>query len=333
LSVGRTGKITPNARLKPVMIDGSLVSFATLHNEDYINLLNLKISDKVIVVKAGDVIPRVKKVIFSKPDAIAYTFPKKCPSCQQLIIRYEADYFCKNDLCGGRIIQRISHFASRRALNIDGLSEGIISRLYEKGELKSFSDLYRISYDDIINIEGFADKSAKNLIHAIKDSLMTTIESFIFGLGIKQVGFENAKLITNKFSSIKELYGATKESLVMIDGIGESIADEVIDYLKKFSDEINELLNFGFIFSAKEIISNDFYTNLFLDKKVLITGSFKSFKRDDLKKIITDNGGRSVTSISSNTDLLISGSDPGSKYTKAIELGIKIISENDLGVN
>jgi len=332
--VGRTGKITPVAELEPVLVSGSVVARATLHNEDYIKNRDIRINDYVLIRKAGEIIPEVFKVNLDKRvNQKPFEMIKLCPACNNNLIRKEneADYFCVNELCPARNINSLIHFASRVAMNIEGLGERVVDTLNNLGYLNTIVDIYKLKdyYDELILIEGFGERSITKLIDAIELSKNNEADKLLFALGIKNVGAKVATTLLNTYGNIFELAKAEISELEEIDEIGNIIASNVFEYFNnennlKLLNELNSLgLNFNF--SKTEIIEHEFN-----NKRVVITGTFEKYKRTELTKILEEHGAKVSSSVSKNTDFVIAGSDAGSKLTKAEELKIKILKEEEL---
>ena len=332
-TVGRTGKITPNAIFDPVHVAGSLISKATLHNEDYCKEKDVRVGDIVSIRKAGDVIPEVVEVKLDrrKNDSVPFKMIDKCPICNTLLIKKDSHHFCPNHDCPARKIEKLIYFASRDAMNIDGLGDEIIEDFYNMGYLKdisNFYDLYKY-HDELKELEGFGEKSISNLLDGINKSKDNSLERLICALGIKNIGKRTAKLLAKKYKTLDNLMNASFEELVNIKDIGETIAISIKDY---FNDEVNiniinklkeHSVNMEYI--GEETIENE----LFTDKIFVITGTL-SESRDIIKEKIELVGGKVTDSVSKKTDYLILGVDPGSKYQKALELGVKIITEDEL---
>ncbi len=330
--VGRTGVITPVANFKPVFVAGSLISKATLHNEDYIHQKDIHVGDVVIIHKAGDVIPEVVKPILEKrkDNFIPFKMITNCPCCNSELRREdgEADYYCTNPNCPEKLINGLIHFASKPAYNIDTLGDKLVEQLYKLGFIKSIPDIFKLKdrYNELINLPGLGVKSIDNLLAAIENSKKNNLDQLLFGLGIRHCGAKVSKLICKKYQSIDNIINATFEDISSIPDIGEVIAKEICKY---FSDEnninmINELRDLGLNmqFEMGEIIVN-FFTN----KKCVLTGTLASMGRTEAKKLIEGFGGSLSESVSKKTDILILGENPGSKYDKAKALGIYIMNE------
>ena len=334
-TVGRTGQITPNAVLEPVIVAGSTVSRATLHNEDYVNEKDLKIGDIVSIRKAGDVIPEVIEPIKERRKGTEKDFSmiKECPMCNTPLIKKEGqvDYYCPNDKCPARHIEGLIHFSSRDAMNIDGLGDRIMEDFYNFGFIKNIVDIYNLKdhKQDLIRLEGFGDKSVNNLLEAIENSKQNSLEKLIFALGIPHVGAKTAKILAQRYNTLDNLINTTEEELTNIPDIGGIIAKSVVDYLSKEEniEILNKLkeLNVNMTYLGKKIEENAEFSG----KTFVLTGSLELFTRDEAKDIIESLGGKTVDSVSKKTSVVIVGTAPGSKYTKAQELGITIWTEEE----
>lgn len=330
-TVGRTGQITPNAVLEPVLVMGSTISRATLHNEDFVNNLGLMIGDIVSIHKAGDVIPEVKGALKERRTGAEKPFVMidKCPICNTELIKKDGqiDYYCPNELCPARGIEALIHFASRDAMNIDGLGEEIIEDFYNEGFLKSIPDFYHLEEhkEEILRLEGFGQKSFDNMINAINNSKKNSLEKLLFGLGISGVGSKTAKLLAEYYENIDNLMNASVEELLTIKDIGDILANSIYEYFKNNRNLIDTLklldINMKYLGIKKKI--NEYITN----KKFVMTGTISFMGRDEIKKLIEEYSGTFSESVSKKTDIVIVGENPGSKYDKAKELGITIWNE------
>ncbi len=331
--VGRTGKVTPVANLEPVELGGSIVRRATLHNEDNIKKLDLHEGDYVYVEKAGEVIPQVVEVEKSKrkPDAKPIEFVKKCPVCDTPLVKIGADYFCvESDNCLPQIKEKIKHFVSRKAMDIEGLGPETIDLLLEKGLIHNVADLYDLKKEDLIPLERLGEKSADNIINSIEKSKSQTFEKVLYALGIRHVGETTAKKLARHFKSLDALMNATPEELEKVGDIGEKTAQSIKEFFEnpKNLDIINRLREKGLHFELTEDELPK--SNKLQGKKFVISGTFEHFSRDELKKSIEENGGKVVSSVSKNTDYLLAGEKPGpSKMEKAKKLGIPVLSEEE----
>ncbi|MDD2208123.1 MAG: NAD-dependent DNA ligase LigA [Bacilli bacterium] len=332
-TVGRTGLITPNAIFDPVKVMGSTIRKATLHNEEFINERDLKIGDKIIIRKAGDVIPEVVKSLKEKRTGSEQEFkmPKDCPICNYNLIKSksEIDLMCPNVLCPARNIESLIHFASRKAMNLEGLGERIIEDFYNMDIIKNFVDIYKIENqkEELIELEGFGDKSIQNLLDSIEKSKQNSLEKLLFGLGIKGIGEKTAKTLAKKHQNIEQLISASIDNEINIPDIGPILKQNLHDYF--ITDENIEIIN-----QLKELgintnyIGDNIKENInFLNKRIVVTGSLKNYKREEVQKLIELNGGIWSTTVSKNTDLVIVGENAGSKYDKAVKLNIPIWDE------
>ena len=334
-TVGRTGKITPNAVLKPVRVSGSLVSRATLHNEDFMLEKDLHLFDTVSLHKAGEVIPEIIEVIKDKRPLFAT--PVKmithCPQCQQPLKKIDAMHFCVNESCPARIEEKLIHFVSKDAMDIRGLGEQVIKELYQKKLIQTIPDLYTLHQhrDVLLNIEGFATKSVDQLLLAIEESKKQSLERLLFGLGIREIGEKTAKTLAKRFLTLTALIQANEETLLSIKDIGPVGVQSLLSY---FSDPMNnDLIRLLMMrglnerYLGKVNVPSDSYFSL---KTVVITGSFVSFGRDQLTDILETLGAKVSGSVSKMTHLVIYGTDAGSKLTKAQSLGIQTMDEQQL---
>lgn len=335
-TVGRTGKITPNAIFSPVHVAGSLISKATLHNEDYCITKDVRVGDTISIRKAGDVIPEVVRVLKERRNGTEKEFQmlEYCPICHTKIIRKdtEADYYCPNEMCPARKIENIIHFASREAMNIDGLGESIIEDLYNENFIINITDIYDIDKyeEELMNLEGYGKKKIDNLKSAIKNSKNNSLERLIFGLGIRNVGAKTAKVLAKYYKTLDNLMTASYEELVNISDIGDIIAKSIINY---FSNEDNK----NIITKLKQLGVNTTYINNsgyeekdeFKGKTFVLTGSLVNITRDKASEIIESLGGKVSSSVSSKTSVVVVGDSPGSKYDKALALGIPIWQEDE----
>lgn len=334
-TVGRTGQITPNAVLEPVIVAGSTISRATLHNEDYVLEKGLKIGDIVSIRKAGDVIPEVveAKVERRTGKEKEFIMIKECPMCNTPLVKKagQVDYYCPNDKCPARHIEGLIHFVSRDAMNIDGLGDRIMEDFYNFKYIGNLADIYSLKEHakDLTRLEGYGDKSVNNLLEAIENSKENSLERLIFGLGIPHVGAKTAKVLAMNFHTMEKLQAATIEDLVNIPDIGEIIAKSVVDYLnndhhKAIIEELKDLgLNMEYL--GQKIEHNEEFSG----KSFVLTGTLQIYSRDEAQAKIESLGGKTVNSVSKKTSVVIVGANPGSKYTKAQELGIEIWTEEE----
>lgn len=335
ITVGRTGKCTPNAKLKPVKIAGTTVSFATLHNEDNIKDKDIRIGDQVIVRKAGDIIPEVVRSIKEKrdKDLERFVFPDKCPVCGGKLYRFEdeAAHFCINSECKARLVYSIAHFCERNAMNIDGLGEKRVEAFLNANLLNSFEDIYKLHNrkDEILNLEKFGEKSFNNLIEAIENSKKNSLERLIYGLGIRQVGEKAAKVLAAHFKTMDNFINATFDDLSSIKDVGPITAEYIKDFFNEDSniEMINQLKIFGL--NMDYIDTSVASDSIFKDKTVVLTGTLQNYSRNDATKLLEDLGANVSSSVSKKTDYVIYGTEAGSKLEKANQLGVTTLSEEE----
>jgi DNA ligase (NAD+) len=332
--VGRTGNVTPVANLDPVLLAGTTVKRATLHNEDQIALLDLHINDLVYVEKGGDIIPKIVGIDLSSRDENArkVAFITNCPECGTALVRNEgeANHFCPNYLhCPPQLKGRIEHYISRKAMDIDGLGEETVELLFSKKLIRNFADLYDLTAEQLVPLERLGQKSAVNIIKSIKSSVVTPYSRVLYALGIRHVGETVAKTIAGKFSNIDDLIKASADELTGTREIGPKIATSIISY---FADKdniviIERLKKYGINFAEEaKVVSGDKLKG----KSILISGVFEKHSREEYKELIDKNGGRNVTSLSGNTSFILAGENMGpSKKEKASELGVPLMNEND----
>jgi DNA ligase (NAD+) len=332
--VGRTGAVTPVANLNPVQLGGTTVKRASLHNQDQIEKLDLHIGDRVYVEKGGEIIPKIVGVNVEarKHNLQRIIFPHNCPVCASLLVRKdgEAGHFCTNyKACPPQVKGKIDHFIARKALNIDGLGEETVDLLYENNLVKNVGDLYQLTFDQLLKLDRMAEKSANNLLQGLENSKNIPFERVLFGLGIRFVGETVAKKLAKHFGSVDELIKASYEELIEVDEIGEKIAYSVIEYFSDIESVklIDDLKKVGLQFQTTKSQSVE---GVLTGKTVVVSGVFSSFSRDEMKELIEQNGGKSGSSISSKTDFLVAGENMGpSKLKKAVDLGVKILSEDE----
>lgn len=335
LSVGRTGVITPTAILDPVRVAGTTVQRASLHNEDLIRAKDIRIGDTVVIKKAGDIIPEVVRVITEQRTGVEepYHMPDHCPACGSELVRLEEEVAlrCINPNCPAQLQEGLIHFVSRNAMNIDGLGEKVINQLFNEELIHTIADIYRLERDELLQLERMGEKSVDNLLQAIEVSRGNSLERLLFGLGIRFIGAKAAKTLATEFETMDNLQKATYEELIAIDEIGDKMADSVVQYFaeEKVSDLLNELrdlnLNMEYKGPKRVEVSND--DNPFVGKTVVLTGKMEQMSRPEAKERIEALGGKVTGSVSKKTDLLVAGADAGSKYDKAVELGITIWDE------
>ncbi len=333
ISIGRTGALTPTAVLEPVEVDGSTVSRATLHNEDEIRRKDVRIGDKVLIQKAGDIIPEVVKVIKEARtgDEQEFVMPETCPACGSEVFKDpdEAVHRCLNVGCPAKLREKIIHFASRDAMNIDGLGPSIIDKLLEAELISDFGDLYYLEHGELVELERLGDKSAQNLLEAIEKSKERSFDRVIYALGIRHVGSRTASLITAEFPRIEELKAAEVEDLSAVNEVGEVIAESIVNF---FSSEenlkvVNKLDQAGVKMGREQ--SGAEIEEIFAGMNFVLTGSLEGYTRKEAKEIIEDRGGRVTSAVSSKTDILVVGDNPGSKLEQAKENDVRILDESE----
>ncbi len=333
-NVGRSGRVSPTAILEPVELGGVTVKRATLNNLDDIQRKGVKIGATVFVRRSNDVIPEIMGVVEESLErSISIEEPKVCPSCGEELFRDGVHLFCENTLaCKPQMVKTIVHYAGREAMNIAGFSEKTAEQLFEKLGIKSIADLYRIKKEELVGLEKFGDKKATNLLTALENSKECELSSFIYGLGIPNVGKKTAKDLSKKFKTLKSIEKASFEELISVPDIGDIVAKTIVEFfsLDKSRETINELLNLGVTPREEQVQQID--ENPFKDKTIVVTGSLKEFSRNEIKDKLESFGAKVAGSVSKKTDFVIVGEDPGSKYNKAIELGIRVISEEEFKV-
>jgi DNA ligase (NAD+) len=332
--VGRTGAVTPVANLDPVQLSGTIVKRASLHNDDFIQGLDLYIGDMVYVEKGGEIIPKIVGVDLDARLLIGdkVRFISKCPECNTNLIRYdgEAAHYCPNQMyCPPQIKGRIEHFVSRKAMNIN-IGKESIELLYSKGLINNVADLYSLTLEDLISLERWGQKSAENLLKSLEESKKVEFHRVLFALGIRFVGATVAKRITNQLSSMEAISSATIEQLMKIDDVGERVANSIVDFFSNEQnvDIVNRLKQIGLQMEGEK--SEELISDKLSGFSIVISGTFSQFSRDELKLMIEKNGGKNVSSISSKTSFLVAGENMGpSKLEKAKSLGLKILSETE----
>ncbi|MGB6407869.1 MAG: NAD-dependent DNA ligase LigA, partial [Planococcus donghaensis] len=337
LSVGRTGVVTPTAILDPVSVAGTTVQRASLHNEDLIKEKDIRIGDKVIIRKAGDIIPEVVSVILDQRtgEELPFEMPTHCPACDSELVRIEGEVAlrCVNPQCPAQITEGLIHFVSRNAMNIDGLGEKVIEQLYREGLVHDISDIYKLTKEQLLELDRMADKSASNLVAAIDASRSNSMEKLLFGLGIRHVGERGARILSEHFGTLEQLIDATKEELIEVHEIGDKMADSIVMYFD--NEEVRALVE-----RLREANVNLSYTgtrvrveegaNAFAGKKIVLTGKLEQMTRQEASAQIEALGGKLTGSVSKKTDLLIAGEEAGSKLDKARELKVEIWDEERL---
>ncbi|TAN21150.1 MAG: NAD-dependent DNA ligase LigA [Actinomycetota bacterium] len=335
VSIGKSGKATPFAVLEPVLVGGSTVSRATLHNEDQVRLKGVRVGDTVIVRKAGDVIPEVMRYVpeLRPPDAKEWHFPSICPLCGSPLERKpgESDTYCVNFYCEGRIVQRLAHFCSRSALDIEGLGESRISLFVDEGLISSPPDIFRLHYSQLIGFEGFGNKSVTALLAAIEDAKSRSLSRLLVGLAIRHVGEGAARALARRFGSLFELMKASLEQMNAIDGIGEKISESVREFFDdpKSFKMCEELLELGVaIYEPLNEAGEDGIAKTLVGKVIVITGTLSGYTREAAEEAVTQRGGKASSSVSKKTSFLVAGDSPGaSKVAKAEQLAVPIVDE------
>ena len=331
-TVGRTGKITPNAVLEAVRVAGSIVRRATLHNEDFIKEKELMIGDYVYLRKAGDVIPEVVRVALDKRDGTQKPFAmiENCPVCEVPLVKKDAMHFCLNPNCGARRIEGMIHFASKNAMDIEGMGEKVVEQFFNQNFFKTIPEIYRLSEhrQEIISLDGWQSKSIDNLLNAIEKSKSNSLERLLFGLGIKEVGVKMAKTLAKKFNDLNGLLNASTEDLLEISDVGPVVASSIRDW---FNDENNlqmieelkkEGLNFQYI-KKTQTAANSYFSG----KTIVLTGTLNKMGRKEASEILENLGAKVTGSVSRSTDIVLAGLEAGSKLDKARELNIEVIDE------
>ncbi|MEI8223540.1 MAG: NAD-dependent DNA ligase LigA [bacterium] len=340
IQVGRTGVLTPVAHVRPVLVAGSTVSRATLHNQDEIDRLDVRIGDTVILRKAGDIIPEILEVVTElRPQKTKkYTIPKECPVCGTLVSKKvgglgddSVALYCTNRKCPAQSLENLIHFASKKAMNIVGMGEKIVEKLVDQGLVQTFADIYSLKKSDLESLEKFGDLSASNIIQSVEASKKTTLSKFLFALGIHHVGEETADLIAGLYSwktnkeLFKKIISTSNADLMVINGIGKTVAESFVDYVndserQQVIAQLFEILTFAQIEAASQT---------FIGKTFVVTGTLETLSRDEVKALIKSHGGKVASAVSKNTDYVVAGESAGSKYDEAVRLGVAIISEQE----
>jgi len=332
-SVGRTGVLTPVAIMDPVFVDGSTVQRATLHNEDELRRKDVRIGDTVVIRKAGDVIPEVVRVLPEKRTGKEkkFTFPSKCPICGEPVVRPEGEvaHRCLNPACPAQVRGNIEHWGSRNALNIDHLGEQTVNLLVAEGLVKDVADVYTLTKERVRDLERFAEKSADNLIRAIENSRRPPLAKFIFGLGIRHVGEHVADVLADHFGTVEKFLQASAEDLSQVPEVGPVIAESVAEYVRSPRSRalIEKLLRVGV--EPQPVRSAAAKGGAFAGKTVVFTGGLSTMTRQEAERLVKEQGGRASSSVSKETDYVVAGDKPGSKYDKAVKLGVSVLSEQE----
>ncbi|MCT1578888.1 NAD-dependent DNA ligase LigA [Oceanobacillus kimchii] len=337
LSIGRTGVVTPTAILDPVRVAGTTVQRASLHNEDLIREQDIRIGDKVVIKKAGDIIPKVVRSVVEQRngDEEEFHMPEECPACGNELVRLEEEVAlrCINPNCPAQLMEGLIHFVSRNAMNIDGLGEKVIIQLFQENLVQTMADLYRLDKEELLQLERMAEKSVTNLLEAIEKSKENSLERLLFGLGIRFIGAKAAKTLAMEFETMENLQKATYEDILAIDEIGDKMADSIVQYFaeEKVTELLNSLRELGVQMEYKGPRKSEQATDsMFSGKTVVLTGKMEKFSRKEAKEIIESLGGTVTGSVSKKTDIVIAGEDAGSKLDKAEKLGIDVWSEQQL---
>ncbi|MDE5563755.1 MAG: NAD-dependent DNA ligase LigA, partial [Oscillospiraceae bacterium] len=332
VNVGRTGALTPVAVFDTIALAGTSVSRAVLHNQDFIQEKDIRIGDTIVVRKAGDIIPEVLRSVRHEPDAEPYQLPTHCPVCGAAAVRdaQEAVLRCPNISCPAQLHKQLVHFASRDAMNIDGLGPAIVTALLEHQLVKDAAGLYHLTKEDLLTLEGFKDKSAENLLTAIERSKSATLDRVIYALGIRGIGQKAAQLLCAQFGSLEAIESADKEAFAQIEGYGDTMSESL--YTALHDSSVNMLLDklkaagLTMPYEKAEVATDNFFSG----KTVVLTGTLAQMKRSDAKKALEAAGAKVSGSVSKKTDYVIAGEAAGSKLTKAQELGISVLTEEEM---
>ena len=329
INVGRTGVLTPTGVFEPTLLAGTTVSRATLHNQDFIDEKGICIGDRVIIRKAGDIIPEVLSVVSHKEDAVPYRIPDICPSCGGKVTREEGEAAlrCCNPDCPNQLLRNLIHFCSRDAMDIEGLGTAVLETLVKEGLIRNAADISLLKVEDIAKIERMGEKSGENLVNAVNQSKENDLSKLVFALGIRHIGQKAAKLLSNKFGDIDSIVNATAEEIVSIEGFGEIMAKSVVDFFshKESTEFIERLKEYG----VNTVSKREVKANIFEGKTFVLTGTLPSLTRNEASEIIEQYGGKTSSSVSKKTDYVLAGEDAGSKLKKANDLGVTVITEED----
>lgn len=333
IQVGRTGILTPTAILKPTLVAGSIISRASLHNEDYINSKDIRIGDTVVIQKAGDIIPELVEVVIEKRtgNEQSFSFPTQCPACGSKVMRIEGEAAvrCTDNSCPAQLKRLVEHFVSRNAMDIDGLGPAIITQLVDRGIIADAADLYYLELSDMLKLDRMGPKLASNILAAIENSKGRGLDRLLNALGIRLVGERASRILAERFIDLDRLIGASKDQLTAIDEIGDKMADSITAFFKEKDNLalIEKLRSAGLDFTYKT--SGQAIDQVFSQMTFVLTGSLQKLKRDQAKAIIEERGGKVSGSVSKKTDYVLAGDKAGSKLDRAKELNIKIITEED----
>ncbi|MGO3602774.1 MAG: NAD-dependent DNA ligase LigA [Enterococcus malodoratus] len=337
-TIGRTGVLTPTAIMEPVRLAGTTVGRASLHNSDYIEKKDIRLKDTILVYKAGDIIPEVSRVILDKrpEDSEPYPIPTKCPICGSELVHLDEEVAlrCINPKCPAQIKEGLSHFVSRNAMNIEGLGPRVLAQMFDKGLVSDVADLYALDKDQLLTLDKIKDKSAENILQAIDASRENSVERLIFGLGIRHVGAKAAGILAEHFGSLEAMSKGTKEEIVSLNTIGETIADSVVTYFEneEVHELMQELVDRGVNLEYKGIRQSQLaeIESPFKDKTVVLTGKLVDYTREKAKEEIQNLGGKVTGSVSKKTDIVVAGEEAGSKLTKAQNLGVEVWDEKQM---
>ena len=326
ISVGRTGVLTPTAIFEPINLAGTTVSRAILHNEDFIKDKDVRLGDKIVVLKSGDIIPAVVKVVDHNKNSVKYEMPVNCPSCGKKVVKYkdESAHRCVNPNCPAQLLRNLIHFASKKAMDIDGLGIMVMTQLVDKRLVLSASDIYKLTMDALLTLDKFKEKSATNLLNSINNSKKNNLNKLIFALGIRNVGEKASTQLAETFRNIQNLANATIEEITKIDGFGLVMAESIVEYFSKDNTKIliNNLIdskvNFEYIGEEK--------TTKLQDKTIVITGTLEGYSRQEIEALVIKNGGKTSNSVSKKTSFVVAGAAAGSKLDKANKLNISILN-------
>ena len=329
INVGRTGVLTPTGVFEPTLLAGTTVSRATLHNQDFIDEKGICIGDRVIIRKAGDIIPEVLSVVSHKEDSVPYRIPDICPSCGGKVTREEGEAAlrCCNPDCPNQLLRNLIHFCSRDAMDIEGLGPAVLEALVKDGLIRNAADIYLLKVEDIAKIERMGEKSGENLVNAVNQSKENDLSKLVFALGIRHIGQKAAKLLSNKFGDIDSIVNATADEIVSIEGFGEIMAKSVVDFFshKESTELIERLKEYG----VNTVSKREVKANIFEGKTFVLTGTLPTLTRNEASEIIEQYGGKTSSSVSKKTDYVLAGEDAGSKLKKANDLGVTVITEED----
>jgi DNA ligase (NAD+) len=329
VTVGRTGVLTPTAVFEPVLVSGSTVARATLHNQDYIDEKDIRIGDRIIIRKAGEIIPEVVKVVSHADGSEPFRLPEVCPSCGAPAVREqdEAAVRCVNPECPAQLLRNLIHYCSRDAMDIEGLGDAVLEKLTDSGLISKISDIYKLTKEDFMTLEGFKDKSSENLVNAIENSKANDLSKLVFALGIRHIGQKAGKILADYFGTLDAIMSASLEELTAIENIGGIMAQSVVNFfsLEQTKSEIEELRAAGINMNSLREKADD----RFAGKTFVLTGTLPTYSRNEASEIIEKFGGKTSSSVSKKTDYVLAGEEAGSKLTKAQSLGIKIINEDE----